>query len=475
MPHEKRMSFTVTCGHLERMGNGRRSAALRGIIRGRRARRGVFLLPLCPKPDATMSHESKIINDPVFGFIKIPKGLIYDLVCHPVMQRLTRIRQLGLSSVVYPGAQHTRFQHSLGAFHLMSEAIRSLTDKGHSISDAEAEAVEAAILLHDVGHGPFSHVLEHTLVRGIAHEDISLMLMERIDRELHGQLASAIRIFRDQYPKRFLHRLVSGQLDMDRLDYLRRDSFYTGVTEGNIGSARIIKMLNVKDDRLVVEAKGIYSIENFLTARRLMYWQVYLHKTSVACEQLLVNTLRRAKQLAACGDAALFASPALRFFLCNDVDARRFRTDLQCLDHFLLLDDNDIWTALKEWMRHPDKVLSTLAEGMVNRRLYKVEISFEPFPAERVDDLRERVARWLGISVHDARYFVSASAIERNMYDPADDSIDILYNDGTIRNIAEASDMLNISLLSKKVKKYYLCHLRLQEPSVKYSSENKEI
>lgn len=409
-----------------------------------------------------MSYASKIINDPVFGFIKIPKGLIYDLVCHPVVQRLTRIRQLGLSSVVYPGAQHTRFQHSLGAFHLMSEAIRELTAKGNFIFDSEAEAVEAAILLHDVGHGPFSHVLEHTLVHGISHEEISLMLMERINHEMNGQLALAIRIFRDQYPKRFLHQLVSGQLDMDRLDYLRRDSFYTGVSEGNIGSARIIKMLDVKDDRLVMEAKGIYSIENFLTARRLMYWQVYLHKTSVAYEQLLVNTLRRAKQLATRGET-LFTSPALHFFLYNDISAERFHTDPACLDDFLLLDDNDIWTALKVWMQHPDKVLSTLAEGMVNRRLYKVEVSAEPFPEERKEELRKQIASALDISTDEADYFFSTPDIESNMYNPSDDSIDILYNDGTTRSIADASDMFNIGLLSRKVKKHYLCYWRLHK------------
>ena len=406
-----------------------------------------------------MSYESKIINDPVFGFIKIPKGLLYDLVCHPVVQRLTRIRQLGLSSVVYPGAQHTRFQHSLGAFHLMSEAIRELTAKGNFIFDSEAEAVEAAILLHDVGHGPFSHVLEHTLVRGIAHEEISLMLMEHINREMNGQLTLAIRIFRDQYPKRFLHQLVSGQLDMDRLDYLRRDSFYTGVTEGNIGSARIIKMLDVRDDRLVVESKGIYSIENFLTARRLMYWQVYLHKTSVAYEQLLLNTLRRAKRLAAAGDE-LFASPALRFFLYNDIARERFHDDPACLENFLLLDDNDIWTALKVWTRHKDKVLSTLSEGMVNRKLFKVEVSAEPFPAFREQELLSQIAQALDISTDDAHYFLSTPDIETNMYNPADDSIDILYSDGTIRGIAEASDMFDIALLSRKVKKHYLCYWR---------------
>ena len=408
-----------------------------------------------------MPTESKIINDPVLGFIKVPRGLIYDLVCHPIVQRLTRIRQLGLSSVVYPGAQHTRFQHSLGAFHLMSEAIRELTAKGHFIFDSEAEAVEAAILLHDVGHGPFSHVLERTLVHGITHEEISLLLMERINREMNGQLTLAIRIFRDQYPKRFLHQLVSGQLDMDRLDYLRRDSFYTGVSEGNIGPARIIKMLDVKDDRLVVEAKGIYSIENFLTARRLMYWQVYLHKTSVACEQLLVNTLKRARQLAAAGDTHLFASPALRFFLCNDVDAARFRNDPDAPEHFLLLDDNDIWTALKAWMHHPDRVLALLADGMVNRRLYKVEVSPTPFPEERQAQLRARIAQALDIPPADACYFLSTPDIESNMYNPTDDSIDILFSDGTTRGIAEASDMFDIALLSRTVKNHFLCYWRL--------------
>ena len=408
-----------------------------------------------------MPTESKIINDPILGFIKVPRGLIYDLVCHPIVQRLTRIRQLGLSSVVYPGAQHTRFQHSLGAFHLMSEAIRELTAKGHFIFDSEAEAVEAAILLHDVGHGPFSHVLERTLVHGITHEEISVLLMERINREMNGQLTLAIRIFRDQYPKRFLHQLVSGQLDMDRLDYLRRDSFYTGVSEGNIGPARIIKMLDVKDDRLVVEAKGIYSIENFLTARRLMYWQVYLHKTSVACEQLLVNTLKRARQLAAAGDTHLFASPALRFFLCNDVDAARFRNDPDAPEHFLLLDDNDIWTALKAWMHHPDRVLALLADGMVNRRLYKVEVSPTPFPEERQAQLRARIAQALDIPPADACYFLSTPDIESNMYNPTDDSIDILFSDGTTRGIAEASDMFDIALLSRTVKKHFLCYWRL--------------
>lgn len=407
-----------------------------------------------------MPYERKIINDPVFGFINIPKGLLYDIVRHPLLQRLTRIKQVGLSSVVYPGAQHTRFQHSLGAFYLMSEAITQLTSKGNFIFDSEAEAVQAAILLHDIGHGPFSHVLEDTIVQGVSHEEISLMLMERMNKEMNGQLSLAIQIFKDEYPKRFLHQLVSGQLDMDRLDYLRRDSFYTGVTEGNIGSARIIKMLDVADDRLVIESKGIYSIENFLTARRLMYWQVYLHKTSVAYERMLISTLLRAKELASQG-VELFASPALHFFLYNDINHTEFHNNPDCLENFIQLDDNDIWTALKVWSNHPDKVLSTLSLGMINRNIFKVENSAEPIGEDRIKELTLQISQQLGITLSEANYFVFTPSIEKNMYDPADDSIDIIYKDGTIKNIAEASDMLNISLLSKKVKKYYLCYQRL--------------
>lgn len=407
-----------------------------------------------------MPYERKIINDPVFGFINIPKGLLYDIVRHPLLLRLTRIKQVGLSSVVYPGAQHTRFQHSLGAFYLMSEAITQLTSKGNFIFDSEAEAVQAAILLHDIGHGPFSHVLEDTIVQGVSHEEISLMLMERMNKEMNGQLSLAIQIFKDEYPKRFLHQLVSGQLDMDRLDYLRRDSFYTGVTEGNIGSARIIKMLDVADDRLVIESKGIYSIENFLTARRLMYWQVYLHKTSVAYERMLISTLLRAKELASQG-VELFASPALHFFLYNDINHTEFHNNPDCLENFIQLDDNDIWTALKVWSNHPDKVLSTLSLGMINRNIFKVENSAEPIGEDRIKELTLQISQQLGITLSEANYFVSTPSIEKNMYDPADDSIDIIYKDGTIKNIAEASDMLNISLLSKKVKKYYLCYQRL--------------
>ena len=405
-------------------------------------------------------QSGKIINDPVFGFINIPKGLIMEVVTHPMVQRLHRIKQLGLSCMVYPGAQHTRFQHSLGAFFLMTEAIHSLRGKGVEITDHEAESVKIAILLHDVGHGPFSHVLENTIAPGVHHEEISLLLMERMNRELGGRLDLAIRIYKDEYEKRFLHQLVSSQLDMDRLDYLRRDSFYTGVTEGNIGSARIIKMLDVKDDHLVVESKGIYSIENFLTARRLMYWQVYLHKTSTVCEKMLINTLTRAKELARKGEE-LFVSPALRYFLYKDITRETFFNDAECLDVFTQLDDNDIWCALKVWASHSDKVLSTLSSGLVNRRLFKVEISSKPFAREYKAAIADKICDSLGMSKQEAAYLLCATMQEKDMYSPFDDHIEILYNDGTTCDIAEASDMFNLSLLKKKVKKYFLCYHRL--------------
>jgi HD superfamily phosphohydrolase len=405
-------------------------------------------------------QDRKIINDPVFGFINIPKGLLYDVVTHPILQRLTRIKQLGLSSIVYPGAQHTRFQHSLGAFYLMSEAINTLRQKGNFIFDSEAEAVQAAILMHDIGHGPFSHVLEHTLVKGIHHEEISLMLMERMNTELKGQLTLAIQIFKDEYPKKFLHQLISSQLDMDRLDYLRRDSFYTGVTEGNIGSARIIKMLNVKDDHLVVDSKGIYSIENYLMARRLMYWQVYLHKTSVAAEKMLVSALTRAKELANKG-VELFASPALHFFLYNNINAEVFRNNDKCLENYIKLDDNDIWTSLKIWCDHPDTILSTLSQGIINRKLFKVKVTENNITKERKSEIIQSISNQLNITKKDAEYFFFVNTIGKDMYSKEDDSIEIMYKDGETRDIAYASDMLNISTLSKKIRKYYICSLRI--------------
>ena len=405
--------------------------------------------------------EAKIINDPVFGFIKIPRGLLYGIVEHPLFQRLNRINQLGLASVVYPGARHTRFQHSLGAFHLMSEAIISLQQKGIFIFDTEAEAVQAAILMHDIGHGPFSHVLEDTLIHGISHEEISLMMMEEINEHFNGQLNLSISIFKGDYPKNFLHQLISSQLDMDRLDYLRRDSFYTGVTEGNIGSARIIKMLNVVNDTLVVDQKGIYSLENYLTTRRLMYWQVYLHRTCVAYEKVLVNMLTRAKDLIKAGQD-VFASPSLHYFLSNDVDAQWFSEHPEALRNYEELDDSDIWSAMKVWKHHEDKILSTLATDMLDRRIFKVEVHEDPISEERIEGLHHKIAQQLDIPVEDAHYLMNVSTISKDMYNVEDDSIAILYKSGEIRDISEASELLNVQLLSKKIRKYYLCYQRFE-------------
>ena len=407
-------------------------------------------------------NSAKIINDPVFGFIKIPRGLLYGIVEHPLFQRLNRINQLGLASVVYPGARHTRFQHSIGAFHLMTEAVRSLQEKGNFIFDSEAEAVEAAILMHDIGHGPFSHVLEDTLIHDISHEEISLLMMEEINRHFNGQLNLAISVFKGEYPKNFLHQLISSQLDMDRLDYLRRDSFYTGVTEGNIGSARIIKMLNVIDDSLVVEHKGIYSLENYLTTRHLMYWQVYLHRTCVAYEKVLVNMLNRAKYLLRNGQQ-VFASPALLYFLANDVDKVWFDTHPETLVNYGELDDSDIWSAMKAWKHHDDKILATLATDMLDRHIFKVEVTEEPVDETHIETIAKEISAQMEISIDDAKqYMMSVNTISKDMYNVDDDSIAILYKDGKIRDISEASELLNVQLLSKKIRKYYLCYQRFE-------------
>lgn len=394
-------------------------------------------------------NDSKIINDPIFGFIKIPHGLLLNIVEHPLMQQLTRIKQLGLTSMVYPSAQHTRFQHSLGAFHLMSEAITSLTQKGIFIFDSEEEAVEAAILMHDIGHCPFSHVLEHTLISGISHEEISLLMMEQINREMKGELNLALKIFKNEYPKKFLHQLISSQLDMDRLDYLRRDSFFTGVTEGNIGSARIIKMLDVVDDRLVVNSKGLYSIENYLMARRLMYWQVYMHKTTVSSEKVLVNALLRAKHLAHEGKD-IFATPCLKYFLYNDIDAETFKNSEEAQKKYAMLDDNDIWSSLKVWTESSDKTLSILSSNILNRNLFKIDITDKPADSEQIHGIRTKLADYFGISYEDARYLMSDGMIQKDMYDVNDEHISILFKDNTVKDISEASEVMNIALLSKK-------------------------
>lgn len=402
-----------------------------------------------------MPNKRKIINDPVFGFLDIPSERLYDILQHPYVQRLNRIRQLGLSYFVYPGAMHSRFLHSLGAMHLMQEAIRSLRAKGIVISDEEAEGAMVAILLHDLGHGPFSHVLEHTLVEGITHEQISLLMMEAIPAP-----EMAIRIFKDEYPRRFLHQLISSQLDVDRMDYLCRDSFFCGVTEGSVASARLIKMMNVVNDKLVLEAKGIYSVEKFLVARRLMYWQVYLHKTSVGAEQLLIKILQRAKALAAQGQE-LFCSPALHYFLYNRVSAKDFYVGSEALNTYALLDDSDVLSAIKVWQSSEDRVLSLLSQAFTNRRLFKGTLLEAPM--EEADErlLRQLYATRLGVSEDDASYFFTEHVSTSNTYSEKGDTIDILYNDGSVRDIAEASEILDLEALTRKPKKIYLFQYRL--------------
>ena len=413
-----------------------------------------------------MANKLKIINDPVFGFLSIPNELIYDVLQHPYVQRLNRIRQLGLSYLVYPGAMHSRFGHSLGAMHLMQEAITSLRLKGVEITDEEATAAMIAILLHDIGHGPFSHVLEHTLVDGVTHEDISLLMMERINADLskarneQGPLDMAIAIFKNEYHKHFLHQLISSQLDVDRMDYLCRDSFFTGVQEGRVASERLLKMLDVRNDRLVVQVKGIYSVEKFLVARRLMYWQVYLHKTSVAAEQQLIQILSRAKELAHKG-VELFCSPALHYFLYNHITFADFSVHSEALDRYALLDDNDVLCAIKAWISSGDKVLSALSESFINRRLFRGELLSEPLTDAQKQALNREYAEALHISEEDARYFWSEHISTSNTYSEKADSIDILYNDGTVRDIAEASEILDLAALTRKPIKRYLFKYRL--------------
>lgn len=409
-----------------------------------------------------MNNKRKIINDPVFGFINIPDNFLYDIIQHPYFQRLHRIKQLGLSSYVYPGAQHTRMQHSLGAMHLMGEAISQLRLAGHIVSLKEELGVKACILLHDIGHGPFSHSLEHSLVSGVSHEVISLLIMEQMNREFKGKLTLAIEIFKNKYPKKFLHQLVSGQLDMDRLDYLSRDSFFCGVSEGTIGASRIIKMLNLHNDALVVEAKGIYSIEKFLVARRLMYWQVYLHKTSVAAEKMLVNILKRAKELASQG-TELFSTPALHYFLYKEVVLKDFSNHGNAFENFMMLDDSDLLSAVKVWSSHPDFVLSLLCKSLINRRLFKVEIRTEPTGDEYQQDIIKYYMQRLNINANEARYFMGDEIVSTDTYSPKDDNINILMKDGSIKDIAVASDMLNIQVLTKKVQKHFFCYLKLED------------
>jgi len=405
-------------------------------------------------------NKRKIINDPVFGFITIPNDFLYDIIQHPYFQRMNRIKQLGLTSTVYPGAQHTRLQHSLGAMYLMGEAIAQLRLVGNEITNSEADGALACILLHDIGHGPFSHTMEHSLVSEISHEEISLMMMKKINVEMEGKLDIALKIFTNTYSKKFLHQLVAGQLDMDRMDYLSRDSFFSGVSEGIIGSARIIKMLNIHNDQLVVEAKGIYSIEKFLVARRLMYWQVYLHKTAVAAEKMLMNILKRAKELAG-NNIQLFSSPSLHYFLYNEVNKQIFLNYPEALDSFVMLDDSDVICAIKVWSTHSDIVLSELCKAFTNRRLFKVEVGSEITSETKRQQYLKQYQQHFGVTINEAEYFMGDETVSTDTYSPEDDNINILYKDGTIKDIADASDMLNISVLTKKVEKHYFCYYRL--------------
>ncbi len=403
------------------------------------------------------ANKRKIINDPVHGFIKIPSAFIYDIIEHPYFQRLRRIKQLGLTSYVYPGATHTRFQHALGAAHLMGMAIQNIRLKGLEVTDAESEAATIAILLHDIGHGPFSHALEQSIIDNFTHEDISALLMNRLNEEFGGRLDLALRIFNNKYHKRFLHQLVSSQLDMDRLDYLKRDSFYTGVSEGVIGSDRIIKMLNVVGDNLVVEAKGIYSIESFLIARRLMFWQVYLHKTVLAAENLIAKVLQRAKYVAS-GDKKLFAINGLRYFFENNISRDNLGPKQnEIIGNFVNLDDNDIIASVKVWINHPDKVLSTLSGNLINRKLPKIIIQDQPFKKDYLDNLIKKSVKTHKWHPKDIDYYIFTGSISNKAYSELDDKIKILYNTGETKDIVDASDIFNVSVLSKIVKKYFLC------------------
>ncbi len=401
-------------------------------------------------------NKRKILNDPVYGFITVPHDLIYDLIEHPYFQRLRRIKQVGMSSLVYPGANHTRFHHALGAMHLMSLAISALREKDVEITEDEQLGALVAILLHDIGHGPFSHTLEFTLVDNVSHEVISALLMERLNEDFDGKLTTGIAIFQDSYHKHFLHQLVSSQLDMDRLDYLSRDSFYTGVSEGVVSNQRIIKMLNVRDDKIVVEEKGIYSVEKFIVARRLMYWQVYLHKTVVSSEKLLIGILKRAKYCAHRGDE-LFASPALRFFLYSSYGRGDFIENREILKAFVKLDDYDILGAIKVWIDHSDRILSDLCRRLVNRKLFRVRISKTPFDEDETKKLRKKTMELFDLTEEEVGYYFLTDRIENNAYLVQKDGITILTKSGKLIDLTEASDNRSLLAQTEAVTKYIRC------------------
>ena len=400
------------------------------------------------------NNKLKIFNDPIYGFITIPNTLIFDLIAHKYFQRLRRISQMGLSYLVYPGAHHTRFQHALGCLHLMQNAVRILRFKRVEISEKEENGLYIAILLHDIGHGPFSHAMEHSIVETISHESISLKFMEALNVEFKGALDTAISMFKGEYERKFFGQLISGQLDIDRSDYLKRDSFYTGVSEGNINSERLISMMNVVDDELVIEEKGIYSIEKFLTARRLMYWQVYLHKTSLVAEQMLMGVLRRAKELTLNG-IQLEASSALSFFLHSTYNHANF--DETALNQFSLLDDYDLVSALKSWQFHNDFVISQLSKMILNRTLLKIKFKNNPVSETKVDAMRQELALKHSLNTKEASYFVFYGHVDNLAYNPEQGGLKVLYKNGKIKDIIKASDHLSLKVLSKTVSKHYIC------------------
>jgi uncharacterized protein len=401
-------------------------------------------------------NKRKIINDPVHGFISLPHEIIFDLIEHKYFQRLRRIRQLGLTHLIYPGALHTRFHHAIGAMHLMHQALEVIQNKGVKFSGEEKLGTLIAILLHDIGHGPYSHTLEHTLVKEVSHEDISLMFIQKFEAVFGNIMKMAADIYTGDYPKKFLHQLVSGQLDMDRLDYLKRDSFFTGVSEGIINTDRIIKMLDVVDDTLVVEAKGIYSIEKFIVARRLMYWQVYLHKTVIAAEHQLINILRRAQQLAA-GGKKLFSTSALRSFLDSKISKDDFLDNPEIIGFFARLDDFDIYSSIKEWAFDDDKVLSLLCQNLISRQLFRTIIRNEPFSSEFIGYIRNEIARKLDFTPDEADFFLVTDVASNSAYGPRGDKINILYKNGEVRDYSLAADQINPELLTKAVTRYFIC------------------
>jgi HD superfamily phosphohydrolase len=400
-------------------------------------------------------NKKKIINDPVYGFITIPSELLFDIISHPWFQRLRHIKQLGLTDFVYPGAQHTRFQHAIGAMHLMKQALDNLRSKGVEISDDEHEAAIIAVLLHDIGHGPLSHTLEHTLLHSIKHESLSYLFMQRLNKEFNGALNIALKIFQNTYKRKFFHQLVSSQLDIDRLDYLKRDCFFAGVMEGTIGVDRIISMLTVHNDQLVVEEKGILSIENFLNARRLMYWQVYLHKTTVSAERMMVNMIRRAEHLVKSGEN-LPASESLLAFLRHTYSLENFKDKAEVLNAYGLLDDNDIWGAIKLWRSYPDFILSTLCKMLLERKLFQIKLGTEAIRKDQIESIREKVTQTFGILRSESSYFFSYGSVSNEAYAEGQ-KINILMKSGELVDLAQASDLPNIKAISKIVKKNYLC------------------